>query len=400
MSDLFWPGDHRAGAVMSDAALLAALTEVENAWLAVLVVAGIAPAAAAADLTALVSDADLEHIAIAAERDGNPVTALVTLLRDRADPGTALWLHRGLTSQDVLDTALALCARDALAAVRTQMSTQVDTLISMIETHGDAVVLTRTLTQPALPGTFGGKFAGWLTALLDAAEPLPALALPVQCGGAAGTMAAATELSGSAEAALRLADALATALELRPAHPWHTTRSAVTRLGDGLVACCDAWGHLANDIAAGVRAGELTEGSGGGSSTMPHKNNPVLTVLLRRCAMTAPQLGATLHTASAASVDERADGGWHAEWAAARTLARRTVAAAAQATDLLRELRVEDGAAAANLAAVPGIDAERQSMQKLTGRTGPPDYLGATAYLVDHAVRRARLYLKENRDQT
>jgi len=379
---------------MSDAALLTALAAVENAWLTVLVDAGIAPATATADLTALVSETDLADIAVAAERDGNPVTALVALLRARADGDTATWLHRGLTSQDVLDTALMLCTRDAQATVHAHLAAQLRTLLSLIENHRDAPVLTRTLTQAALPGTFDGKFAVWLNAILDAAEPLATLTFPVQCGGAAGTMAAATELSGSPEAALRLADALADALDLAAAHPWHTTRSVLTRHGDALVTCTDAWGHIANDIAAGVRVGELAEGSGGGSSTMPHKNNPVLTVLLRRTAMSAPQLSATLHTASAASVDERSDGGWHAEWAALRTLARRTVVAASQAADLLSGLRVDTATAAANLAAAPGIDAEQQSMQALTGRTGLADYLGATAHLVDAAVDRARRYLK------
>lgn len=400
MSDLFWPGDHRAGAVMSDAALLTALAGVENAWLSVLVDAGIAPAGAAADLTALVSQKDLDGIAASAEKDGNPVTAVVALLRERAGGETATWLHRGLTSQDVLDTALMLCTRDALAVVHTALATQVYTLVDLIESYGAAPLLTRTLTQPALPGTFGAKFAGWLTAVLDAAEPLSALPFPVQCGGAAGTMAAATELSGSPEAALGLAATLAATLDLTAAPPWHTTRSVLTRLGDALVTCTDAWGHVANDIAAGVRAGELAEGSGGGSSTMPHKSNPVLTVLLRRAAMTAPQLGATLHTASAAGVDERSDGGWHAEWAALRTLARRTVVAASQAADLLKGLRVDTSTAAANLAAAPGIHAEQQSMQALTGGSGPTDYLGVTAHLVDAAVQRAGRYLKENRDHT
>lgn len=396
MTDLFWPGDHRAGTLMSDAALFAALTAVENSWLTVLVEAGVAPAAAAADLSTLVSEADLEDIAVAAERDGNPVTALVALLRSRAGGATSTWLHRGLTSQDVLDTALMLIVRDAVDAVRTQLAAQLRALLALTESHRDAPVLTRTLTQAALPGTFGGKFAVWLTAILDAAEPLSATVFAVQCGGAAGTMAAATELAGSPEAALRLADTLSSALGLAAARPWHTTRSALTRLGDALVTCCDAWGHVANDIAAGIRVGEFSEGSGGGSSTMPHKNNPVLTVLLRRAAMSAPQLGATLHIASAASVDERADGGWHAEWSALRTLARRTVVAASQATDLLAGLHIDTGAAATHLAAAPGIGAEQQSMLALTGRTGRADYLGAGTRLVDTAVQRAGHYLKEN----
>ncbi len=152
MSDLFWPGDHCAGAVMSDVALLTALAAVENAWLTVLVDTGVAPATATPRISrALVSQADLEDIAVAAENwDGQSVTALVALLRARAGDATATWLHRGLTSQDVLDTALMLCARDAQAAVRTHLTAQVHALVALIETHRDTAVLTRTLTQAAL----------------------------------------------------------------------------------------------------------------------------------------------------------------------------------------------------------------------------------------------------------
>lgn len=171
----------------------------------------------------------------------------------------------------------------------------------------------------------------------------------------------------------------------------------ITRAGDALVGCCDAWGHLANDIAAATRTGELYEGSGGGSSTMPHKNNPVLTVLLRRAALTAPPLGATLHAASAASVDERSDGGWHAEWATLATLTRRTVVAASEAADLLAGLRVGTDRAAANLAAAQDIRAEQRKMAELTGREPAPGYLGATDLLIDTALERARHYLKDAR---
>jgi 3-carboxy-cis,cis-muconate cycloisomerase len=210
-------------------------------------------------------------------------------------------------------------------------------------------------------------------------------------------LAATTELAGSPDAAMRLARQWAQSLGLAPAPPWHTTRFALTRIGDALVSCCDAWGHIANDMAIGGRAeiGEFAEGSGGGSSTMPHKNNPVLTVLLRRAALTAPALGATLHVASAASVDERADGGWHAEWATLRTLTRRTVVAASQAADLLTGLRVDTGRAAANLTAAQGIYAEQHTMTELTGKDPAPTYLGATDLLVDAILQRAGDYLKE-----
>ncbi len=399
MSDLFWPGDERAGKVMSDTAFLTALVDVENAWLATLVEHDVAPESAAADLPALVGDGDRERIARAAERAGNPVTALVALLRERAGGDAARWLHRGLTSQDVVDSALMICLRGALDAVRDHLADQLLALVRLTEAHRHAPLLARTLTQPALPSTAGYKFATWLSAVLDAAESLTALpTLPVQIGGAAGTMAAATELTGSAEAALALSGTVAGKLGLAPTRPWHTTRTPLTRTGDALVGCCDAWGHIAGDVALGCRAeiGEFAEAAGGDSSTMPHKNNPVLSVLLRRAALTAPPLAATLHAASAASVDERSDGGWHAEWATIRTLARRTVVAGSQATDLLTGLHFAADRAAANLTAAQGLLSEQRVMSELTTRPTDPTYLGATDLLVDAVLQRARSHFKEH----
>lgn len=384
---------------MSDSAFLHALVEVENSWLDVLVEHGVAPATAAADLGTLVGPADAETLAVAAERDGNPVTGLVALLRSRADGEASRWLHRGLTSQDVIDTALMLCLRDALAAVRTELGNQVAALAALVRTHRDDPVLTHTLTQAALPGTAGLRFARWLGAVLDAADVLDGAPSPaVSAAGAAGTLAATTELAGSAAAAQRLSAALATKLAVAPSHPWHTSRSRLTRTADALVTCCDCWGHIANDVAIGARTeiAEFAEGSSGGSSTMPHKDNPVLAVLLRRAALTAPPLAATLHAASAASVDERSDGGWHAEWATLRTLTRRTVVAASQATELLGGLRFDAARAVAHLGAARGIDAEQQTMSRLSGREPAPTYLGAATEFVEAALHRASGYLKEN----
>jgi 3-carboxy-cis,cis-muconate cycloisomerase len=398
MTDLFWPGDHRAGDLMSGTAFLAAMAEVENAWLGVLVDAGIAPVDARADVTSLVSSADVEAVAAGAETDGNPVIGLLGLLRNRAPEETARWLHRGLTSQDVVDTALMLCLRDVLGRIRTEIASQVGTLAALTETHQHDPMLARTLTQPALPSTVGLKMANWLSGVLDAADTIAALPpLPMQAGGAAGTLAAAGELAGSHSEAIAMSDALANTLGLAAAAPWHTTRSVITRTGDALVTCCDAWGHVATDVATASRReiGELAEDRGGGSSTMPHKNNPVLSILIRRVALAAPPLAATLHTASAASVDERSDGGWHAEWATLRTLARRTIVAAVQTTELLAGLVVDTERAAANLAAAGDLLAEQRSMTELTKRAALPDYIGATDHLIDAALRRAHDHLKE-----
>jgi 3-carboxy-cis,cis-muconate cycloisomerase len=259
-------------------------------------------------------------------------------------------------------------------------------------------MLAHTLTQPALPSTVAAKLANWLTGVLDAAATVISLpTLPSQVGGAAGTLAATTELTASAESALALSEALAAALGLAAAPPWHTTRSLVTRIGDALATCCDAWAHIANDVLVGSRAeiGELAEGHGGGSSTMPQKKNPVLSVLIRRAALTTPYLAATLHAASSASVDERADGGWHAEWATLRTLARRTSVAATQTSELLAGLRIDTHRAEANLASAGDVLAEQRSMAELVHSAPLPDYTGATALLIDGVLQRVEEYLKE-----
>lgn len=398
MTDLLWPGDHRAGHTFSDAAYLAAMVRVETAWLGALVAAGIAPASARADLTAAISEADLEVVAVAAEATGNPVIGVLDLLRGRTGGEPARWLHRGLTSQDIIDTALMLCLRDTLERVRGELTSQVRTLAVLAETFRDSPMLARTLTQPAAPATVGMKFANWLAGLLDGADTLAALpALPVQAGGAAGTLAAAAELIGSPAEALTLSGRLATALGLADSSPWHTGRSVVTRAGDTLVTCCDAWAHIANDVAASSRPeiGELAEGRGGGSSTMPHKNNPVLSILIRRTALVAPSLAATLHAASAHSIDERSDGGWHAEWATLRTLSRYAVTAAAQTTDLLAGLVVDTDRAAANLAAAGDLLGEQRAMTELTGHAARSDYAGAASHLIDAVLQRANRHLRE-----
>jgi 3-carboxy-cis,cis-muconate cycloisomerase len=223
-------------------------------------------------------------------------------------------------------------------------------------------------------------------------------ALPAQVGGAVGTLAAVVELAGSVEGALALADGLAEALHLRPALPWHTTRAPITRIGDLLAGLCEAYGHLGADVATGSRAeiGEFAEGHGGGSSTMAHKHNPVRAVLIRRTALTTGPLAATLHTAAGASVDERADGAWHAEWATLATLARRTIVAAAHTSDLLTGLRIDTNRAAANLTAAGDLLAEQNTMTALTARHPHPTYLGAANHLINTVLDRATHYRKDH----
>jgi 3-carboxy-cis,cis-muconate cycloisomerase len=400
MNDLLWPGDHRAGDLLTDAAVLDAMLAVEAAWSESLAAAGIFPSEAAVGrdaLRVLVGDDDLAAITADAEAGGNPVIPLVRLLRDRLRPDRpeGRWLHRGLTSQDVVDSALMMGARDAVRTIRGQLLDQVALLAALAERHRGTPTVARTLTQHAVPTTFGHKAARWLAGVLDGYDDLARLVFPAQLGGASGTMAAAVELAGhlpDPAAAVRTAVAEAAArVGLDPADPWHTVRTPVTRVGDAVTGCTDAWGRLAGDVLTLSRpeVGEVSEGNGGGSSTMPHKANPTLSVLVRRAALAGPPLAATLHASAAGAVDERPPGEWHVEWATLRTLLRRAVVAGSQTTDLLRDLQVRPDRMAATLAAAEGVDAEQAGMVELAGRAPSADYLGLTDEYVDAVLARA-----------
>ncbi|HET8962031.1 lyase family protein [Nocardioides sp.] len=381
MPDLLWPGDARGDDHLTEGSFLRAMVEVESAWLDVLGVA---------------HDPlpDLDPAAVPAEAAGNPVVELVAILRDRLEGDAARWVHRGLTSQDVVDSALMMLLRDAVSAVRRELREQIALLADLAETHRSTAMVGRTLTQHAVPTTFGLKVSGWLSAVLDADDGLGALSFPVQLGGAAGTLAAIVELGLDPA---RARDRLAGALGLEPVVPWHTARAPVTRTGDAAVGCTDAWGRIAGDVLVLSRPeiGELAEGSGGGSSTMPHKRNPVLSTLVRRAALAAPQLAATLHLAAADTVDERDAGAWHAEWATVAALVRRTVVAGSQATELLSGLEVNTQRMAATLAAAD-TGSEQRAMAELAGRAPADQYLGAADQIIDTVVDRARRSLKED----
>ena len=396
MSELFWPGDRRAGALFGDDALVAALTRVEVAWLRALRDVGLAPDADPDVLPVIAAD----EIADAVEAGGNPVIPLVRRLRERLPESTASWLHRGLTSQDVLDSALMLCLRDALDQVLGDVQRQATAQVELADRHRHSVQAGRTLTQHAVPTTFGLTAASWLDGVLDAADDLRAVraALPVQAGGAAGTLSAVTALAGGPAAAGHLVEVFAADLALAPAVPWQLNRRPITRAGDALVAALDAWGRIANDVLVRSRPeiGELAEAAPGGSSTMPHKQNPVLSVLLHRAAIAAPFVGAQLHAAAGAAVDERPDGAWHAEWAPLRTLARMAATAAAQAADLLAGLRVDTERMRATAeAAGESLLAEARSMGHAA--TDLAGYLGRTDEFVDRALQRAAEFGKAPR---
>jgi 3-carboxy-cis,cis-muconate cycloisomerase len=392
---------------MTDQSLLRSMVVVESAWLGALTAAGLAPAEGArADLSNLLADNDCESIAVAAEDGGNPVIGLVELLRQRADPALAPWIHRGLTSQDVLDSGLMLALRAVIDDLISQLRQQISVLAELARCHRATPMVARTLTQHAAPTTFGAKAASWLHGVLDARERLTPLRLPVQIGGAAGTLAATTELAalhaGSpdpADVAVGLVRSAATALGLEVRSSWHTTRTPVTAGADAFVACTDGWGRIASDVVTLARPeiAELSEPAGenrGGSSSMPHKRNPVLSILIRRAALSAPPLAATLHTAAALANDERPDGAWHAEWDTLRTLARRTLVAGSQCGELLAGLGVNAGRMGENLAAAE-VYGEQRAIAGLVGKPQSATYFGAVDRLIDQSLDRAQRVLRQ-----
>lgn len=291
---------------------------------------------------------------------GNPVIPLVPRMRERLPVEVRVWLHRGATSQDIVDTALMLVARAASERVIAALAHAEISLRSLARSRRDDVAAARTLTQHAVPTTVGLRAAGWLRGVARAKERLDAVRreLPAQLGGAAGTAAALLEHTGSPARAHGLIAAFAHEVGLAaPSAPWHTSRWPVTELGDALVQAVDAVGKVATDVATLSRTeiGELAEGAGGGSSAMPQKHNPAASVLIRSAALRAPNLAATLHLASALAGDERPDGAWHTEWPTLRELLRLALGATAHAAQLVAGLHIEPDAVARNLRATRGL---------------------------------------------
>ncbi|MGW0331874.1 3-carboxy-cis,cis-muconate cycloisomerase [Streptomyces sp. NPDC003011] len=347
---LLAPGwaDSPAASATSDGAFLQALLDAEAALTRAQATLGLAPAEAATAVTGA-ADAgrfDAGSLARRARSGGNPVIPLVADLTQAVGEEYGPYVHRGATSQDIMDTATMLVAGRTLALVLDDLGRTERALARLAAEHRDTAMAGRTLTQHAVPTTFGLKAAGWRSLVLDARDRATAVrdALPAQLGGAAGTLAA-FEAYGAADPAA-VPQAYARELGLRaPALPWHTLRTPVADLAGALAFTAGALGKVAADVLTLSRTeiAEVTEGSGGGSSAMPHKANPVRSTLLAAAARRAPQLAATLY-GSLVAQDERPAGAWHAEWEPLRDLLRLVGGAARDAAELAEGLRVHRGA--------------------------------------------------------
>jgi 3-carboxy-cis,cis-muconate cycloisomerase len=345
-------------AEVSDRAWLQAMLDVEAALARAEARAGVISSedAEAIGRACRAEEFDVVAIGAAAADGGNPVIPLVKALTAAVEGDAARQVHRGATSQDVSDTAAMLVARRALAPLLEDVGAASDAAATLADGHRGTLMAGRTLLQHALPVTFGQKAAGWMTGLDEAAarvEEVRRTRLAAQLGGAAGTLAS---LAADGPAVLAF---LAEDLGLgEPAVPWHAERTRIADLAGALGSLAGSIGKPAADVVllAQTEVGEVREGVAGrgGSSTLPHKRNPIAAVLARAGADQAPGLVATL-LASMTQEHERAAGAWHAEWRPLSALLLSTGSAAAWLRDCLEHLEVDVARMRANLDLTAGL---------------------------------------------
>ncbi|MDX6700371.1 MAG: 3-carboxy-cis,cis-muconate cycloisomerase [Baekduia sp.] len=371
-------------AAVADRPFVQAMLDVEAAAARACAAVGLTPGAAAAAI-AEAADADrFDLAALAAEtaRHATPVIGLVAALRVLVGPDAAPHVHRGLTSQDVVDSAAMILAHRALGLLSDDAAGAAEAAARLAAAHRDTPIAGRTLLQHALPTTFGLKAAGWMTGLDEALGDLAAVrdgVLAVQLGGAAGTLAAFGAHGAAVTAAVAADLGLA-----EPVLPWHAIRRRPAVLAGALGTLAGVLAKIARDVTllAQTEVGEVREGGAdlgrGGSSAMAHKRNPVAAVSAAACAARVPGLVATMLSVMDQE-HERAAGGWQAEWETQRSLLTLTGSAAAWVRELLDDLEVDAARMGATAEAAVGA----------LGDGGPQalaDGVSAAAALVDRAL--------------
>jgi 3-carboxy-cis,cis-muconate cycloisomerase len=343
-------------------ATLQGMLDFEVALAAAEAEAGLIPAAAVAPITTAARAGELDWTALRddAARAGNLAIPLVKQLTARVktlDADAARFVHWGATSQDAIDTGLILQVRGALDDLGADLDTLIRRLAAQVREHRATVMIGRTWLQHALPITFGLKLAGTLDALLRARADLANVreqVLYVQFGGAAGTLASLGDKGPT------VAAALARRLGLSDAGtPWHGQRDRVVRVGSWAASLTGTLGKFARDTAllTQTEVGEIAEASGagrGGSSTMPHKRNPVGCAAILAAAVRTPQLVATLFGAMQQD-HERGLGTWHAEWETLPELLMLCGGALATACALVEDWTVDTARMRANLDVTHGL---------------------------------------------
>jgi 3-carboxy-cis,cis-muconate cycloisomerase len=378
---LFVPEEIRAAT--SGRAWIEAMLEFETALAIAEAEAGVIPAPAAQAIAAASGGDryDPAQLGLEGRAAGNPAAPLVRALTEAVGGEESGFVHWGATSQDVMDTAAMLVARRTLALLDAELAGAAEACAGLAETHRETTMVARTLLQQAVPTTFGFKAAGWLVAVVEARQRLAAIPLPVELGGAAGTLAS---LGGEGEAVLAL---LAEQLGLEePVLPWHTARGTVAELGAALALAAGALEKIGLDVKllAQTEVAEVAEADGGGSSTLPQKRNPTGSALAIACARRVRGEAAIL-LAAMAQEHERAAGAWQTEWPALSDALAYCGGAAASIRRVLAGLEVDAGRMRENLEASGGLVLSESVSMALARRLGR----GEAKELVAAAARRA-----------
>jgi 3-carboxy-cis,cis-muconate cycloisomerase len=350
--------DEVCAGLLSDEKLLAAMARFEGALARASARQGLVPPAHAEIISRVCDSAQLDASTLArAGRSGTLAIPFVKQLTEQVaavSPEAARHVHAGATSQDVIDTAAVLCFKPACARV-VELATRLgDAAAELARRHARTPTVARTLLQPALPVTFGWKAAVWLSMLtrsLDGVRSAAREACILQFGGPSGT------LSSFGARGEHVATALAEELALPSSLvPWHSARDRFARLGAELAILAGIAGKIGRDVSLLMQlevaeAAEAAKAGRGGSSSMPHKRNPALSMLALEAALRAPGLAATL-LAQLAPEHERGLGQWQSQWFTLRDLLCATASGTAAMAEALADLEVDEPAMQANLASL------------------------------------------------
>jgi 3-carboxy-cis,cis-muconate cycloisomerase len=390
LAQLFDPAD--AGRFFGDHARLQGMLDFEAALARAQAALGVIPREAAEPIAAKCCAElfDLEGLARGTALGGNPAIPMVkrlTALVAESDKEAARFVHWGATSQDAMDTGLVLQLRACLRLLEADLASLSAALADLAEGHRHTSMVGRTWLQQALPTTLGLKAAGWLDTVLRhrtrMAELKPRL-LVIQLGGAAGTLASLGDRG------IEVGEAIASELGLVcPALPWHGTRDRVAELATFLGLLTGSLGKMARDwsLLMQTEIGEALEPAGegkGGSSTMPHKRNPVAAAVVLSAATRAPALVATM-LAGMVQEHERGLGGWHAEWETLPELAILASGALRITLETIRGLDVDPERMRANLDLTRGLIMAEAVQMALGARLGRQQAHG----LIERASKRA-----------
>jgi 3-carboxy-cis,cis-muconate cycloisomerase len=359
------------GVATSDEAWVQAMLDFEAALARGEAEAGLVPSEAAEAIASACDAGGFDPQALA--RDGrsnaNPAVPLVAALRAKLDDVPAGFVHYGATSQDAMDTAAMLVAKRTLRLIAAELDGVAAACAALADEHRGLLMAGRTLLQQALPITFGLKAAGWLDSTVAVRERLGSLSLALQLGGAAGTLAS---LGSEGE---RVAGIVAKRLELdEPTIPWHTARLRVADLGASLALAAGVMEKIALDLVllSQTEVGELAESSAGGrggSSTLPHKRNPVGSVVAIACARRVRGAAGVLLEAMPQE-HERAAGAWQSEWAPLSEALALTGGAASALRESLEGLEVRPDRMRENLERSGGLPMAESLVTALAERVG------------------------------